>query len=57
MSPCLAGYQYLVIVFFLVVFPMNVLIRSFASSLSILYAWKNAREPTLPQPLMALAFH
>ncbi len=39
------GYQYLVVVFFLVVFPLNVLIRSFASTITILYAWKNAGEP------------
>ncbi|BDA45383.1 hypothetical protein COCOBI_07-1700 [Coccomyxa sp. Obi] len=39
------GYQYLVAVFFLIVFPLNILIRSFASTITILYAWKNAGEP------------
>ena len=39
---CCAGYQYLVAVFFLIVFPINILIRSFASTITILYAWKNA---------------
>ncbi|EIE20138.1 hypothetical protein COCSUDRAFT_57865 [Coccomyxa subellipsoidea C-169] len=39
------GYQYLVAVFFLIVFPINILIRSFASTITILYAWKNAGEP------------
>ena len=41
----LAGYQYLVGVFFLFVFPLNVLLRSFAATLTVLYAWKNAGEP------------
>ncbi|CAK0782521.1 hypothetical protein CVIRNUC_005739 [Coccomyxa viridis] len=39
------GYQYLVGVFFLFVFPLNVLLRSFAATLTVLYAWKNAGEP------------
>ena len=41
-SVCSTGYQYLVIVFFLVVFPLNLLIRSFASTTAILYAWRKA---------------
>ena len=43
----LAGYQYLVGVFFLFVFPLNVLLRSFAATLTVLYAWKNAGETQL----------
>ena len=37
-----AGYQYLVGVFFLIVFPLNILLRSFAATLTVLYSWKNA---------------
>ena len=37
-----AGYQYLVAVFFLIVFPLNVLLRSFAATVTVLYSWKNA---------------
>ena len=37
-----AGYQYLVAVFFLIVFPLNVLLRSFAATITVLYSWKNA---------------
>lgn len=46
-----AGYQYLVIVFFLVVFPLTILIRSFASTVTILYAWRKAGGACLAQPL------
>lgn len=37
------------IVFFLVVFPLNILIRSFASTVATLYAWRKAGEPHLTQ--------
>ena len=44
---CITGYQYLVIVFFLVVFPLNLLIRTFASTTAILYAWRKAGAGSL----------
>ncbi len=46
-----AGYQYLVAVFFLIVFPLNVLLRSFAATVTVLYSWKNAGMPLGKSPL------